>query len=1243
MSSFVLVYGKDLESRTKRIEVTYDYQFEKEEDKIRSLTYKNYVNIGPIPVKIKVNGSIRKNHVDYEFLAEYAKYAIATNLKSDWNRNALGDWSVQFDVSANKQKIEASSVRDIDEAAQKSSVTNQLKSSFGTLIVLNVKFDNELSRNNAEIFADGSIVLVKNQKPLKVDYKLSVKPKHAETSGKIVTDTTDLMKFNAVLNRNGGDANAPTTGTLEINVHDLVSVNGNYNSIKGDGKSDLVVSFARWDRKVKIETKYNHVANKFDLRNDFYYNFEKDNSRHIAFDTKNKYTSTSFDSANEIDINGEKLQINVEGNGSGGFKKGKQNGKFLLRLPTQREISGSLERDVDVTSSKGTGQGIVKLTDKLPKAGGKSRSLYLEGSFKDANLASGLFDFTHKLTLVDFESKDIVVTTHVKHLPKGQYKMIGASVKVGGSIPSGVELNLGVDEYCDVHAVYHASAKYGDNINVGLNGDYALGKAGSKPSTFKLSGDLAIPNTKLKHLSFDTRAYARYSESKDINGQFEYDFKFNGKLNDKDLSVETNAKASIHQGDLALAVKVPDTEPFALDVGYTRKNEGDLRQVNGNVQVRYGNGKNIKITGGNNVIENKEISFAVSVVTPYEKLKNMDISLKLEKKGEETYATEAELSIDSKKYKLTNAIVVSRVNPSINIDVYYPQDGHSQVSASLTRTSDRKYKSSIRLVNLNDFHLIGDAELSYQSLENFVLIIDLDSQAIKANKLHVEVHTKQNGNSKGIEFSATSNAVNIISGTADYAIKEEKGKTTVDGKGSVNWYDQSNPITFQFMKNVFDQQRNDETGVMIVFTGQVGQRKINAELKVTNKEFHIRHTLCEPGSQCMNIDISSSLTDLDWKHFTHNLLVTIDLRKLGFKHEFNLKSDTKRDGLSIYHNFDTHILSPEQNKYQYKVYITPDTAGIELSTPKRSSAVEAQFTYPKNFIGVYKASITSYLDKKNNPNKRSTIGFDGEIKRENKYKYVASGALTASHPSVKELKVSGKTVFDWNDLSIGGELKLDVFKNTNQAIVVAAKYSNSDKSLKGFNVTSELSLKSQGLGLNYAFIGNAGVSYAQSSFSFSSEATGPTAKERFALYLLGSTKSFDFNWIVLNDELLNAVLVLDTNKKTATFESQIRLLGTDSIVSTVSIAPKRVHVHVEYGDYLSLEAEASLSATSFKAFGNKKQLLNINIALDQANLLSTDYNVDDKELKEFLVSILRSVYPRPNQAVFYFHLYFFIL
>lgn len=184
--------------------------------------------------------------------------------------------------------------------------------------------------------------------------------------------------------------------------------------------------------------------------------------------------------------------------------------------------------------------------------------------------------------------------------------------------------------------------------------------------------------------------------------------------------------------------------------------------------------------------------------------------------------------LDDKKYKLTNAVVVSRLNPSIQIDAYYPS-GHSQVAASLSRLNDRKYKSTLRIVNLNGFHLTSDAELSYQSIENFGLIFDLDSEALKANKLHIDIHSKQNGNNKGIEFSATEKDKNIVSGTADYQVKEEKGKTTVEGKGNVNWYDKSSAITFQFMKNTFDEAHNNETGVMVCSIKPIETYKPNFE------------------------------------------------------------------------------------------------------------------------------------------------------------------------------------------------------------------------------------------------------------------------------------------------------------------------------------------------------------------------------------------------------------------------------
>lgn len=407
----------------------------------------------------------------------------------------------------------------------------------------------------------------------------------------------------------------------------------------------------------------------------------------------------------------------------------------------------------------------------------------------------------------------------------------------------------------------------------------------------------------------------------------------------------------------------------------------------------------------------------------------------------------------------------------------------------------------------------------------------------------------------------------------------------------------------------------------MVFNGQIGPKNVQAELKLTNREFHVQHTICESDKPCIHLRVTSLLSELEWKRFTHNLLVTVDLRPLGFAHEFNLKADTKRDGYDLEHTFDTQIQTADQHKYQFNAYVKPSNAGIVLSIPKRTAAVEATYAYPKDFVGIYQATITSYLDKKNNPNKHSTIGFRGEIKRLSKYTFVSTGALVASHPSVKDLKISGETEFNGESQSISGNVKFDIFKNTNQAIVVAAKLINTDHSAKGFNATSELSLKSPGLGLNYAFVESGGVNYARRALTYTYELRGPSEKDRFGVYLNADLKKVDLSIAVFNEELLKGTAEVDTAKRSASVQSTVRLLGTDPIHSHATVSLDSANAQIKQGNFLQIDANAGAGkALTFKAIGNQKTLLNINMALGQSNLLSTEYNVHDKEFKEFLVS-----------------------
>lgn len=394
-----------------------------------------------------------------------------------------------------------------------------------------------------------------------------------------------------------------------------------------------------------------------------------------------------------------------------------------------------------------------------------------------------------------------------------------------------------------------------------------------------------------------------------------------------------------------------------------------------------------------------------------------------------------------------------------------------------------------------------------------------------------------------------------------------------------------------------------------------------AELKVTNKAFLISNNICgvEP---CINFNINSKFSDVDWRHFTHNLLVNVDLRALGLTHEFSLKSDTSRDGYRILHELETKITSNDNKAYIYNVYVNPTSAGVSLTLPSRSAAIDATFKYPNGVVGVYQADIICYLDKKNSPDKHSKIGFTGEIKQSGRFSFSSSGSLTASHPSVKELRIEADSQLDGEKQVISGNVLFDVFKQTKQAIKVSALLANTDKSMRGFNVTSLLELKIDDLHVHYKLHENAVFSVQRGELDFTSEYVGPTRKERSGFYLHGCRKGATLSLVSFDEEYFKTSAKVDYEKKALTMETTAKILDVQPIESKAHIGASGSHGFIKYGEFLDISAEATPSkAIAFKAIGDKKQLVDIKIALDQANLFSTEYNVDQKGFKEFLVGV----------------------
>lgn len=142
----------------------------------------------------------------------------------------------------------------------------------------------------------------------------------------------------------------------------------------------------------------------------------------------------------------------------------------------------------------------------------------------------------------------------------------------------------------------------------------------------------------------------------------------------------------------------------------------------------------------------------------------------------------------------------------------------------------------------------------------------------------------------------------------------------------------------------------------------------------------------------------------DLKQYDQIMDVTVDLKKLGIPYDFAVKGTTQRKETS----FDQRIIvdfNRGATKYQYDVYIHPSKAGISLSTPRRLVSLETNVQVPKDIKegGKFSGDVSFYLDKKNAPNKKSSI--EGWLNVDVNKGYTVNGELKLNHPGLPRVRM----------------------------------------------------------------------------------------------------------------------------------------------------------------------------------------------------------------------------------------------
>lgn len=551
----------------------------------------------------------------------------------------------------------------------------------------------------------------------------------------------------------------------------------------------------------------------------------------------------------------------------------------------------------------------------------------------------------------------------------------------------------------------------------------------------------------------------------------------------------------------------------------------------------------------------------------------------------------------------------------------YPNHPTVKFFVQSERLGDKHRKLTVTIENFGDFNLDLSTETDYSSLDSFYILGAVHSDKLSLQKVKFDVRTRT-GNSKGLEFKITSNEQNVLSGSADFTTRVDKNQNTIEGKGNVRYYDKANTITFKVIRHVYETARDNEAGISTIINVSVGTQNVVVEFKATDKNFLAKYTACQHSKQCVNVEARSQLERSDVEHFKHLLLVSVDLRELGYTHEFGLKADTHRSGyLQFEHSVDMHLQSQNQPQYQYNFYVQPQRAGAVLTLPARTIALESVYSYPdRSAFGKYQASASFYLDKRNAADKKAEIAVDFDLRRTDGNALSGKGEMRLLHTGMRPLVISGTTKLDPERQMVEGTLVADVFAHANNKIELRALYGNTDTTGKAYNVTVEVSAVSAGLQLNAGFTGHSGVSLERRYMSVGGAVTLPIDDFKFGTFMYAGDEGFNVVAQGFGEELISAHGRFDFKRQDFTFGTLLRFPGIEPLETSGQLTGlTRASFKANQGSVAVFDGLYDLgNELSAKVLSNGQNVMVGRIALDQTHFLATEYKVDEAQVNEFV-------------------------
>ncbi|KAG5899642.1 hypothetical protein JTB14_036015 [Gonioctena quinquepunctata] len=1190
-TSFQLIHGADLSSKTNMITMANSFTKKWRSSNDFTVAAKHKLTYPLLGVNVAFEFEQTPKSFDYDLDFEYEDIKFGSELELELNTKTLGDYDIEFEIYGLGNRVEFKGNRLIE--GEQSKINNELQVN-GQKLEVKGTIKHHIQSASVDVGADLTIILPTHPTPFQVNSHFKYNHNEIDAQNKITSGSTVVVDAFLKANRNGN-----ANGSIKVNVKNILVVNGQLKSTKGTGEANLLIDAQSLKKQVKLESTFQvHPGTTYNVVVTLYPTFNKDKNQKIILSTNNKISKTNIDSKNSITVLGKKLEANLKSSRTADDENEKLNGEVEVILPNNQYLLGKVNQDFKYSTGILNGVGASSLEYRKNK-NAAGRKISVKGTFVNTNWKEALYDATYNIAADDSNGKNINADLSFKSLKQGETRKLQGENKIYGSIlKQPIAYNYDI-KYTDAVGDYKISSSYGQQAALKLEGKYDL-KGQGKPVSGDVAFELTSPNKDLRSLKVGLSGLLLIPKENTETFQWEggasifadddgtvpdaiIDFKGDGKIRASDKDGEI--KGNVRHGKL---------EPISAVAGYSCKGSDKQKEIHGNVGLQYGQGKNYKVEGSLSRLNENEYKANAELNTPYDEYKKILLTVHTKSSDDQRHVnSQVVLNHDGKVWNLDSELLASDISPLIDLKLKDPQGKKNQFYLKATNLGGDEFGGETKIVcEKKDFLLEGNIEANVQNIENFFLKGNVNSPALKLNKVTFEAQNKPGKTGKRIQVTIKSAGKNILAGSTSYQARDEHGKYIVEGSGSFKVKEETKTASFKYICQRLTPQKNGEQGVEVSIEGSVGDKAIDTEFKLSNKQFRALTSYCEKTKECAHVEIDSNTIKDEIDHYNHVLEISLDLRKLGFPQEFGLKSVTDRNNYVLDHTMDVHFQGKENKKYQYSVFVHPNEAGITLTTPKRIVSLEANVKVPKDLSA--------------------------------EAKWVHPGLQRPLTASLKTqhigdpLKGKSETVLTSN---------FDIFAQPGQKMVIVATYS---QDLDNNKFKDSLAVKSTGLGIELNAFDESELDKKTFSGKYHSEIKYVVGNSKYDnVFSIQAGKSqFDFLLKALNVNVLKIVSTLNLNKGAQVIDTEVSTYDNKPVASHLEIKNLNTVLYtVGFKDTPreKLQLNAGLIPgqiadvrADYVTGSGKVNLLKASISLAEADFLKPDYNVNAKEIEKVL-------------------------